>query len=357
MSSHLPCVCARRLRNIHSSNGDDAIVTAMTFALSRMSHGWPQPRLELLTTVIYFGVSLVLDQSCSNDATRHALQCLADISGGGVEGSQAVSAIGAYALIQRLVHIISHRDYYDQLDPALRTLSNICDHMQAFDPVQAAVNAGILDVAQDFLATGPSAASWPDMVKIINKVASGRKTITQLMIHESLVSNLVYMAMEGNSEWRVRKETIQAVCNIALATDDTVVQALVKHNGVEALVESLYLRVDDGVLLDVLTAVERLFQVGERLEEPYGLMIDQWSGIDRIEALQNHANIEIAALAECILERHVLGSDEGDDGGTCGVYSPECYKFDNLIFGEDSGAGIYEADLFCTPNRWDEKLI
>jgi hypothetical protein len=319
MSAHLPWICSRRLRNIHSSHGDDAILTAMTFALSCMCHGWPQPRLELLTTVIYFAVSLILDQSCPNDATRHALQCLADISGGSVEGSQGVSAIGAYALIQRLVHIMSQLDRYEQPDPALRTLSNICDHTQAFDPVQAAVNAGILDIAQDFLATGASTASRLDVVKIINKVASGKTTITQLMTRESLVSNLVYIAMEGNSEWRVRKEAIQAVCSMALATDDRVVQTLVKYNGVEALVESLYLRIDDGLLLNALTAVERLFQVGEQLEEPYGLMIDQWSGIDRIEVLQNHANLEIAALAERVLERHVFGSAEEDEEGTCSV--------------------------------------
>lgn len=282
-----------------------------------MCHGLPQPQLDLLTTVIYFAVSLILDQSCSNDVIKHALQCLAGISGGSVEGSNAVSAIGAYALIQRLVHIISQLGYCEQSDPALRTLSNICDHPQAFDPVQAAVNTGILDFAQDFLATGASTASSLDVVKIINKVASGSATITQLMTRESIVSNLVYIAMEGNSEWRVRKEAIQAVCHMALATNDCVVQGLVKHNGVEALVESLYLRIDDGVLLNALTAVERLFQVGERLEEPYGLMIDQWHGIDRIEVLQNHANVEIAALAECIMEQYVVGSDVED--GNCSV--------------------------------------
>jgi hypothetical protein len=66
---------------------------------------------------------------------------------------------------------MSQLDRYEQPDPALRTLSNICDHTQAFDPVQAAVNAGILDLAQDFLATGASTASRLDVVKIINKVA------------------------------------------------------------------------------------------------------------------------------------------------------------------------------------------
>jgi hypothetical protein len=307
----------------------------MTFALSRMCHGEPQPPLEQLLPIIYFGVSLALDKTCSYDATRYALHCLADIAGGGIEGAQAVSEIGAYALTQRLVHILSQLNCNQLLYPALRTLRTICDHGHAFDHVQAVVKAGILDFAQNFLEPGASKASKLEMCKLLSKIAAGRKTVSQLVDNSPVLSTLVYMAMEGTCEWLVRKEAIQVVCNIAHAPEDEVVEILVSHDGIEALVEALRVRIDDSVLLEALNAVEQLFKVGERAGAPYGLMIDQWGGIDKLEALQNHGNDDIAGKAEDIVEQYLCEDEEEEDNKTCCVYSPECYKYDQLYFAED----------------------
>jgi hypothetical protein len=118
--------------------------------------------------------------------------------------------------------------------------------------------------------------------------------------------------MEGIREWPVRKEAIQAICHVAGTTDDVVVEALVKCNGIEALVEALFIRADDRVLVKALNALEKILEAGERLGHPYGLMIDQFCGIDRIEVLQNHANSDVAAVAEEILDRY-MGGYEAED--------------------------------------------
>lgn len=275
-----------------------------------MCHGRPQPRIEELTPIIYFGVTLVLDKACSNEATKHALHCLADITGGGIAGSQAVSGVGAYALTQRLIQILSQRRSNDHVGPALRTLRNICDHVQAYDPVQAAANAGFLGVAHDLLEIGLSKSSEVDVYNLLCKVASGKQTILQLIIHPSVFSNLICIAFEGNSEWPVRKKAIQAICHVAQTMDDDVVKALlVEYNGIEAFVEALFIRFDDEVLVQALKAIDKILEIGERLGEPYGLMIDQLSGLDRIEVLQNHANSDIAVLAEEIFDRYMGETD------------------------------------------------
>ncbi|KAI2513388.1 importin subunit alpha-1b [Fragilaria crotonensis] len=250
------------LRNIHESEGDDDLLTAMTCALSSMCHGWPQLRLEQLNPIVYFGVSLVLDKTCSNDATTYALKCLADITGGGSAGSQAVSGVGAYPLTQRLIQILSQRKSNDQVDPALRTLRNICDHVEGYDPVQAAVKAGFLDVARSFLELGLSKAAELDMCYLLCKVACGKQTISQLIIHPSVLSNLIGIAMEGNREWPVRKQAIQAICHVTDTTDDVVIEALVKCNGIEAFVEALFIRADDRVVMKALKAIEKILEVG-----------------------------------------------------------------------------------------------
>ena len=277
-----------------------------------MCHGWPRPRLEQLTPIVYFGVSLVLDKTCSNDATKYALQCLADITGEGIAGSQAVSGVGAYPLTQRLIQILSQRKTNELVDPALRTLRNICDHVQGYDPVQAAVKGGFLEVAHSLLESGLSKTAEVDMCNLLCKVASGIQTSSHLVIHPSVLSNLVGIAMEGIREWPVRKEAIQAICHVAGTTDDVVVEALVKCNGIEALVEALFIRADDRVLVKALNALEKILEAGERLGHPYGLMIDQFCGIDRIEVLQNHANSDVAAVAEEILDRY-MGGYEAED--------------------------------------------
>lgn len=304
-----------------------------------MCHGWPQLRLEQLNPIVYFGVSLVLDKTCSNDATTYALKCLADITGGGIAGSQAVSGVGAYPLTQRLIQILSQRKSNDQVDPALRTLRNICDHVQGYDPVQAAVKAGFLDVAHSFLELGLSKAAELDMCYLLCKVACGKQTISQLIIHPSVLSNLIGIAMEGNREWPVRKQAMQAICHVADTTDDVVIEALVKCNGIEAFVEALFIRADDRVVMKALKAIEKILEVGERLGHPYGLMIDQFCGIDRIEVLQNHANSDVAVLAEEILDRYMGENEAEDDQVRHHEFPPECYKFDEVCFGTDCSTG------------------
>mmetsp|Transcript_14014 Transcript_14014/g.23275 ORF Transcript_14014/g.23275 Transcript_14014/m.23275 type:complete len:323 (-) Transcript_14014:730-1698(-) len=305
-----------RLRNIHESSTDNSsLLTVTSFALSCMCQGNPQPRPLNLSPIIYCASSLVLSKTCPSDVVMYALQCLAYIS---ADLHEEVFSVGAFPLTQRLVQLVSHEDHKE---PALRTLRHICCGPDFH--VQVVLSSGILDVAEDVLEQN-SAVLKIEMCQLLSKIRS--KHFAQLIAKPALLKSIIHMSREGNCAWCVRREALAVVFNVTLdSLEDNHFQALVFNNGIDAIVDALQIHIDTELLLTALECVERLFAVGERNKEPYGLMIDQCEGIDRLENLCHHAFGVIADKAVSIIDCYVTE----DVNLSC---SPECYKNDHAFF-------------------------
>jgi importin subunit alpha-1 len=316
---------SHRLRNIHECSSDNSsLLTATSFALSCICHGTIQPHPTKLAPIIYCAASLVLSKTCPAQVVTHALKCLAYIS----IDLREVFTVGAFPLTQRLVQLVSSESHQEL---ALRTLIHICRGPEFH--IRVVLSSGILDISEDVLKESNSSALKIDMCKLFSEMRS--KQVLQLIDKPEILNAITGLSLEGACEWPVRKEAIAVVFNIALrAREYSHFQALVRNHTIEAVVDALHIRIDNALVLTALDCVERLLAFGEQNNEPYGLMIDQCGGIDKIEDLSNHNCSDIAKSAAWILDTYNTEEDslDGEDWRLNLSTSPELYHHDPIFF-------------------------
>lgn len=316
---------AYSLWNLHSSDSD-ALTTATAFAMSSMCFSYPSETPEPLKQIISAAVTLLLEKKCSQDATMYSLHCLADLSAGA--GVHDVFQIGAFPLMQRLVSLLELQDKKHIL-PATRTLRHICSTGRPFH-VHTVVTAGILDVAHDILNEANPKSVRQETCFLLSKIAGGPwKQLSMLVNQSEVMEDLVIMARDGTSEWSLRKQVIQILVTMVTYGNDDHLKKVVEHNGIEAFVEALFIRIDNETVLLALEAIQLLFDAGLRRELPFGLMIDQCGGIDQLEYLCTHADEMIAAKASDILE-HFNADDESSEGYYL-AFHPDFHTHDKLL--------------------------
>lgn len=287
-----------------------------------MCYGDTQPHPLKLSPIIYCAASLVLSKTCPSDVVSYALQCLAYISA----ELDEVFTVGAFPLTQRLVQLVKHEDHQDL---ALRTLRNICAGPEFH--VHVVLSSGLLDVAEDILDKQSCSTLKIEMFRILSNIRC--KHLPQLIAKPSIVKSVIRMSLEGTCEWRVRREALAVVFHLTVsANEDSHFQAIVFNNGIDSIVEALHIRIDNELVLIALDCVERLFAFGEQNKEPYGLMIDQCGGLDKLEELCLHTWSEIADKAEWILNRYNNDESISEDAQANLSSSPQCYKNDHFFF-------------------------
>lgn len=117
--------------------------------------------------------------------------------------------------------------------------------------------------------------------------------------------------MAQSAEWDVRKEAIYAVANIFTGGTDTQVQTFVECDGIDAICSVLDME-DSKIVMVALEALEKILEVGERHGRAYPHCVDEVDGIDKLEALQEHANDEIYNKVVTIVEKY-FGMDDVED--------------------------------------------
>jgi len=80
----------------------------------------------------------------------------------------------------------------------------------------------------------------------------------------------------------------------------------------------------------IMEAIEKMLEADEAYDRNYGLIMDEYGGIDQLEELQNHPNDDVYDASSGIIHRH-FGADDDDydenivpleDDGTFGFGLP-----------------------------------
>jgi hypothetical protein len=144
-----------------------------------------------------------------------------------------------------------------------------------------------------------------------NITAGTVQQISLLMQQPGVVKQLINNAVEAS--WETRKEALWALSNICTTGNDNHVQALIQCEGLQPLAEALSLKnADASVLVACLDAIERVLEVGERNNQEYGRLFDEYNGIDYLENLQEHPSDSVYKKAITIIEGY-FGAEEEED--------------------------------------------
>ena len=205
--------------------------------------------------------------------------------------------------------------------PALRTLGNFVSGDDTH--TQAVIEANILPQAEALLSHSKRNIRKKTCWLLSNIAAGNTSQISILLSNPRLVAAIV--ALVRNAEWEVRKEATWTISNIMTGGSEANINQLCEVGAIDALCSVIEVA-DPKILMVVLDAIEAILKVGQNSGRDYIGFVDECDGLDRIEKLQEHENLEVYEKAVALLENY-FGVEEGEDENLVPVVSGDAFSF------------------------------
>jgi len=255
------------------------------------------PALPILAHLLFFNDTDVLADTC------WALSYLSD---GPNEKVQAVIDSG---VCRRLVELLMNPQP-SVVSAALRAVGNIVtgDDIQT----QVILNCSVLPCLLALLgATKESIrkeACWT-----ISNITAGNREQIQAVIDSNIFPVLIEIL--SRAEFKTRKEAAWAITNATSGGTADQIKYIVSVGCIPPMCDLLTV-MDAKIVQVALSGLENILKYGEQESKesgtnPYAVQIEECYGLDKIEFLQSHENLDIYQKAFDIIERY-FGSEEDD---------------------------------------------
>lgn len=157
------------------------------------------------------------------------------------------------------------------------------------------------------------------------------------MLDYDILGLLVKILAEG--DFKTQREAVWAITNITSGgTNEQIIQMIEKYAVIKPYCE-LLLAKDARTVGVVLTGIESLFKVAESVNglTNFCIMLEEIGTIDKLEALQNHENMDIYEKAYKIIETY-FNDEGGQDKGVAPSANGENYEFN----AQQNGQGKFQ---------------
>lgn len=238
------------------------------------------------------------------DVLSDACWALSYLSDGPNEKIQAVIDAG---VCRRLVELLMHSKY-TLVSAALRAVGNIVTGNDA--QTQAVLNCAPLPALLALLRAATEAlrkeACWT-----LSNVTAGNAAQIQAVIDANIFPTLIDILR--NAEFKTRKEAAWAITNATSGGTHAQIKYLVEQGCIPPLCDLLTLT-DTKTVQVALNGLDNILKAGQQADHhnnPYAALIEECYGVDKIEFLQSHENLDIYQKSFEIIENY-FGSESED---------------------------------------------
>merc|ERR1739838_55759 len=227
---------------------------------------------------------------------------LSYLTGGGNANIQLVIDSG---VVPKLIPLLSHKEVKVQT-AALRAVGNIVTGTD--DQTQVVLNCGALFHFAPLLQH-PKEKIIKEAVWFLSNITAGNQAQVQSVIDHGLVPHIIQHLQRG--EFQTQKEAAWAISNLTISGNKAQVSYLVEQGVIPPFCHLMSCK-DTQVVQVVLDGINNILKLAGPELEVVTAMIEECGGLDKIESLQNHENVEIYKLAYEIIEQYFSDETEED---------------------------------------------
>jgi len=247
-------------------------------------------------------------------------------------GNEQIQMVIDSGVVAKLVPLLSHREVKVQT-AALRAVGNIVTGTD--DQTQTVLNHSALEHFPALLNHAKEKIN-KEAVWFLSNITAGNQQQVQAVIEAGLVPMIIAHLTKG--EFQTQKEAAWAISNLTISGNKTQVAYLVTQGVIPPFCNLLNCK-DTQVIQVVLDGLNNMLKVAGQDVEAVAAMVEECGGLDKIESLQNHENVEIYKLAYEIIEQY-FSDDVEEDANLAPQAGAEGFQFSAPGPGGDgAGAG------------------
>ncbi|XP_059080925.1 importin subunit alpha-3-like [Tigriopus californicus] len=220
-------------------------------------------------------------------------------------GNEQIQMVIDSGVVSKLVPLLSHREVKVQT-AALRAVGNIVTGTD--DQTQTVLNDDALSHFTELLTHSKEKIN-KEAVWFLSNITAGNQQQVQAVIDHNLVPLIIQHLSRG--EFQTQKEAAWAISNLTISGNKQQVTYLVQQGVIPPFCGLLSVK-DTQVVQVVLDGINNILKMAGTDLEAITSMVEECGGLDKIESLQNHENVEIYKLAYEIIEQYFSEDAEED---------------------------------------------
>lgn len=236
-------------------------------------------------------------------------------------GNDQIQMVIDSGIVPKLIPLLSHKDVKVQT-AALRAVGNIVTGTD--EQTQVVLNCDALSHFPALL-THQKSKICKEAVWFLSNITAGNKQQVQAVINAGLLPKIIDNLRRG--EFQTQKEAAWAVSNLTISGNKEQVAALIQAGVIPPFCLLLGCK-DPQVINVVLDGINNMLKMAGDSVEQIANMVEECGGLDKIEGLQSHENVDIYKLAYEIIEQY-FADDLEDDATLVPAAGETGFQFDS----------------------------